>query len=262
MLFDTDGKPSPALLEVLKITGVDHDGTLQGIRDSTQSTWYEAGKFRAAIVEQHAQLKTDLMPRFFKLGVIDPVQAKELEYDLAIVLGATLTAVRKRIAFLSKEWERGVRFRQIVLIGSSRKLMPDKEGPELLFKSDNLDLPFDGNWVNPEGLPETEGQMMGLVYDQIKNRLGWGEIPLTHSVHPGARANTAETFEYWLQEHKVTPCKCLLVSSQPFVADQELAACEVLKGFEVEAIGYGAPPSIPATTFLDALAKLIYKLAA
>src|SRR5690606_17150403 len=120
MLFDNAGKPTSALLEVLRITGVDHDGTLLGIRNSTQSTWYQSGKIRASIGEEHGDLKTALMPFFMKLGLINEVLASNREYNNVLLLGATLLAVRKRLAFLMKEWDRGVRFQQVVLLGSSR----------------------------------------------------------------------------------------------------------------------------------------------
>jgi hypothetical protein len=259
-LFDSKGQATEALQEVLRLTGVDHDGTLVGIRNSTQSTWYQTGKIRADIGEEHADLKTALMPYFMKLGLIDPIKAKGLLYDTTLVLGATLVAVRKRLDFLMMEWERGVRFGQIVLIGSGRPLTP-KEIPDLL-NSRNPELPFDDEWVNTSEIPATEGRMMRLVYDQAQTIFPWTEKVEVHfSIHPG-KANTEETIQHWLGEAKPLPSACLAVSSQPFVADQELGVGKILPvGFQVEAIGYAAPPSIAVTAFLDALAKLIYKLA-
>ena len=260
MLFDNAGKPTSALLEVLRITGVDHDGTLLGIRNSTQSTWYQSGKIRASIGEEHGDLKTALMPFFMKLGLINEVLASNREYNNVLLLGATLLAVRKRLAFLMKEWDRGVRFQQVVLLGSSRPLN-EKEIPELLNAS-NLELPFDDSWTTGAEVPATEGQMMRMVYDQAQSRFPWKEEgKVVFRIHPG-KANTEETIHHWLSEENPSPASCLAISSQPFVKDQELAVRKVLPAqFQVEAIGYAVPPSIPATVFLDNLAKIIFKLA-
>lgn len=261
MLFDKKGNPASALLDVLRITGVDHDGTLMGIRNSTQSTWYQSGKIRANIGEEHGDLKTALMPLFMKLGLMEEVKAKDREYDNVLLLGATLLAVRKRLAFLMREWNRGVRFQQIVLLGSGRPLT-EKESAESLFDSKNPELPFDEEWAKPPVFPGNEGEMMWMVYDQAASRFPWkNEAEVIFCIHPG-KANTEETILHWMEVKTPLPGKCLAVSSQPFVGYQELTVRKVLPdSFLVEAIGYGAPPSIPVTVFLDNLAKVIYELA-
>lgn len=261
MLFDNDRKPTPTLLEVLRIAGVDHDGTLAGIHEATQGSWYVAGKLRAEIEERHAHNREDLMPLFSLLGLVEAVHAKREEYSIALLLGATLVAVRKRLAFLIKEWERGVRFKLLILVGSSRKLLPT-ETVELMLDPNNPDLPFDPSWCKPAQLPLTEGQMMRLVYDQVDASVPWKfQVGVVFSFTEGT-SNTAQSVEHWAQAWSPPPATCLAVSSQPFVADQQLAIRKVLAdGFQAEGVGYPAPPSIRVSVFLDSLAKQIDKLA-
>ena len=107
-LFDTTNNPSQPLLELLALMSVSHDGTLRGIRHATQAAWYESGKFRAQIQERHADKKIDALPYLDALGFIhevEPLEGRNFEHGL--VLGGTVTAVRRRLAFALMLMARG-----------------------------------------------------------------------------------------------------------------------------------------------------------
>ena len=131
LFFDASGNPTRPLLNLLSLCEVEHVGTLPSIRDATQREWYQAGKLRAEIAEKHGSKKEQVLPLFEQLGLVSEVRSNRLEHSFCLLLGATVVAVRKRLAFLLSEWERGVRFVHLAFLGSNRPLMQDKERSEI-----------------------------------------------------------------------------------------------------------------------------------
>lgn len=261
--FDTDGTPTPALEGILTLFEVKHDRTLLSIRDATQKEWYQAGKLRAEIVEQHQEKRGEAMPLFAELGCVHEINAPIKDYLHALVLGGTVTAVRKRLAFFRKQWQEGVRFQKLFLIGSQRKLIPGKEAESVIFNPENAELPYDAPQKPPSYIPQNEADMMTAVYQQAANRFPWDmKMTLVSSGDVGERpANTEETLNTWMRMGSMGG-KCLVVSSQPFVSFQQLISTKVLgrKHPRIDCIGYEFPGA-SVSQILDTIAKVIYELA-
>lgn len=264
-LFHTDGTPRRPLVELLEILGVQHDGTIASIRNATQTCWYQAGKFSAEIRDtvNTASRHAGLMRFFAALRLCEKVVPRLPQYDHCLLLGATVTAVRRRLAFLRDQWNvphYGVRFRNLFLLGSERLLFSDKESPEILFNSENEDLPFNAFRLSSHELPTTEWEMMQFVHRTAD--LPWKKESVGFAyVHtPGVRANTGDTIQAWLKEFNPKPGSCLAVSSQPYVGYQEAVIRNILlEKFPMEAIGSAAGESTPAAVYLDTLAKQIFE---
>lgn len=263
-LFNTDGEPNPLLLNILKLFEVEHDGTLTNIRDATQTAWYQAGKLRTEIEERHGTKRDDAMPLFAELGFVGDVNPQCQHYLHALVLGGTVVAVRKRLAFLMKKWNEGMQFNNIHLIASKRPLLPDKESQNVIFNPMNAELPFDVPRKTITSVLQNEADMMSTVYALSQNKFPWGDMKmqLVSAENVGSRpANTEETLTAW-NKLSLMGGKCLIVSSQPYVSFQELIARKVLskRHARIDAIGYDFP-GITTSGLLDNLAKVIYELA-
>lgn len=259
LLFDSNGTPTQDLRDLLSLMEVEHDGSLAGIRSATQAEWYQAGRLRAEIAEKHGHKKDEAMPLLRNLGFFNEIRAQRMTHFHCAFLGATVTAVRKRLAFLHSEWNRGIRFTDLVFFGSNRPLMKDKESPEVLLNAENSDLPFSSDWKLEDDLPQTEIEMMRMVYRQA----GWLNedkvVFIEATGKDGRNANTRDTLELWGNGIRGD---VLVVSSQPFVSFQGIIAEKVLPSHaNPECIGYAANTTLPVTTFLDNVAKLVYELA-
>lgn len=258
-LFDNAGKPSDALLKLLQLTNVAHDGTLAGIRDATQREWYQEGRLRKDVEEQHASLKDQVMPLFRTLGMVDAVTAPVGGgFFNVLVLGATVTAVRKRYRYFRDEQRKqGWLWIGMYFLGSTRKL--GQQEIDLLLKPDNPDLPFSPDWEPILDTAVTEAQMMSMVAHQTVIR---DVMVLSTPEVEGRNANTGDTVRYWKEVIRCEEPDVLVVSSQPYVSYQGLTAQNVLgHPYRVTAIGYAAPPTITVSGYLDNVAKLIYELA-
>ncbi|MCB9808326.1 hypothetical protein H6770_03655 [Candidatus Peribacteria bacterium] len=262
--FDVNGQPSEPLLKLLERLGVQHDGTLKSIRDATQEAWYQAGKLRAEIKDtvEQGQLHNDVVGHFSQLGMMHAVES-EGSYEYALLLGATVAAVRKRLAFLRTQWEKGLLFKELVLLGSERDLIPEKEGHDVLFNPKNAELPFpEVRAKTAEAPPRNEIEMMEMVCQQAD--FPWDNRVRVTPVRTPGRANTSVTVQQWLKDAQPEPGTCLAMSSQPFVSFQTLVVEKELKKhnnrFSVDGIGY-ASLTLPVATYLDNVAKVIYELA-
>ena len=200
-----------------------------GIRDATQKAWYQEGKLRAEIQERHGDKQREAMSLFRRLGFVHEVRCRRQRYFHCGILGGTVVAVRKRLAFLISEWERGVRIMNLALLGSHRPLLADKESEAVLLRRDNTELPICDDWKLEGPLPDTEIEMMRLVYDQAKLPAAWREVlgpNRVTCVSPlNAKANTRDTLEVWGEE---MTSSVLLVSSQPFVSYQRAVAESIM----------------------------------
>lgn len=268
-LFDIDGDPSDPLIRLLDVCEVQHDSSLVSIRDATQAAWYQEGKLRSEILEgEHGPNRHLIIPLLQELGMIEALRAPVgSRWDYALLLGAMLTGVRKRLAHLEQLWLRGMRFRQLVMLGSRRPLNKDKEGASSLFDRHNKDLAVRDGWQAPKTVPTNEVEMMALLQDQAQ--LIWrGEVEVSIVDTPppsGRNTDTRDTVRHWLTSNP-TPGKCLVVSSQPFSQYQGMVVQSCLPpGFAPEdgvvAVGYRAPDSITVSAHLDSVAKTIFEIA-
>ncbi len=242
-LFDTSGVPRPELTELLRLFHIGHDGSMRGIRDALQFAWLVPGKLRAEISDDDDRSKLpQFLPIFRSLGMVDAITAGGT-YSYALVGGAKRTAVEKRIRFLTELWmDERVRFERLVLLGSGRTLMRDEESSPLR--------------------TAVESQMMLDVFRKLCSVLPWPDslfVDATHCPKPADRnASVEDTATAWKTQFAPPIGPCLGVFSQPFVAQQALAAELALgTGFPVTGVGYEAIPSYGLRVYLDNIAKQV-----
>jgi len=265
-LFD-NGTATGPLLQLLSLTEVTHDGTLDGIHRATQENWRQHGKHSGDIVDRFPGLLGQVTPIFDSLGYTGEQSAPRDRYDIAIVFGAYILAVRKRFAMLKRLWDDGLRFDQLVLLGSARKAHPEKES---LAKVNSAEggLQLDPQWENLEEVPPTEAKLMETVLWQSRLPEEWRdnflvvETPLRTDRPEKPDPSGEDTIEYWLNQHDDGANSALGVYSQPQVRHMEMVTRRLLlpRGIEIDLVGYAAPPSTNVSQVLDTVAKVIHEL--
>ena len=198
------------------------------------------------------------MPFLRQLGLVDEISATQSRNEMAIVLGAVKSAIRKRYAILIREYRQGVRFRNLVMCGSARP------NSEVVTDFDNEFLPFPENtsFDGYENPPKDEADLMEAIYHLARPTFPWRRdvVPFfKKTIGKGRNANTKDTLTDW---GTFPTGKILLVSSQPFVSYQALIAQKCLpSSCKIEAIGAAASPTLAVSKFLDNVAKIIFELA-
>ena len=244
-LHDTVGRPSEALLQILSLFGVCHDGSWKCIQEATEKAWLSHGRgterWELEPIKDFTPEKT--YASFTSLEMTQTLFAEKMYYDYGVVLGATVQTVRQRFWFLKAEWERGVRFPILVILTGDRPLDPTVESEKALIDPTNSPYPFRAGWCWDKELPQNETEMMRLVFDQLALPEAWRAMPVLFVDTPQPsglkRPHTEHTLHHWLAMHP-TPGSLLIVSNQPFVCRQNaLLRLHMPPSFEMETVGEG-----------------------
>lgn len=245
VLTTEEGSPSPALLKTLKAFDIQNDGTWKTIVFETQKKWIRPpNKERWEVADNREGSPEHHLTLFRNLEMVDEIQATQCCYDYAVVLGATVDRVRDRFGFLKREWERGVRFKKLVILTGDRPLNPEFEDRAHLTDPKLSTQPFRIGWKFYGKLPSNETEMMQLVYDQMALPRDWDKIAAMFVDTPqqeGKRPNTKDTFRHWLTSNPASG-SLLILSDQPFLGRADTLARKMMPPtFSIETVGAGIP---------------------
>lgn len=265
-----DGKHLPAipLIKLARNHGIECDysnTTAAQLSAAMQERWLRATDHQYQIPGGPPS-EHDLA--FLKqLGLVDAVSAQQRPYAGAFILGATVVAVRKRLAYLEEQCAKdpdasgfSITFSTVYMLGGARPIDTEKESPAVL--NTPAELSFKSGWAPPSEIPTTEAGMMRLVFEQ-SDITPWEGVFIDTPLQPTSdgktrHPNTTDTVKEMLKTG-LKPDTYLVVSSQPFVARQTINVQQALpKGFTVVGMGYGAAPTTPIKTYLDEVARLLY----
>lgn len=259
-----------ALLELLKIVGMEQknaEPTLSEINAFAQANLIRKGERWEAQTDRFERLKPQLFPLLTQLGFIDSAAPLYSEYEGAIVYGALLPRVRVRLQYLIDQWENGVRFNHIYFLGGERPLQKEIETEQALLTEDLLK--FKKDWKNPAQIPQTETEMMRLVWEQTEIpeemkqvQVHFINAPMKIDPKNGQliRPNTADTVIFWLKESPVKG-KYLGVTNSPYIVRQDLVTRTLAgNGYLFDTIGPAARPHEKMIILLDELARVIFLL--
>jgi hypothetical protein len=238
---------SQPLEDLLLLLEIKHDHGLASIVAQTQRAWLRpAGSERWHLEDSFASKKAQIEPLLVQMGLVAPVFAENKTYDYGVILGSLVPSMRERARFLIDEWNKGVRFKQLVFLGGQRELDPSQES-------------LAG--------AKTETDAMKIIYAQTNWPKAMKKLPVLFVDAPAkpragqkpARPNTGDTIYAWLKEG-VKPGSVLAVSSQPFVHYQDAVLRTILpSAFRVQTIGPRAKTELSMAIHLDNLARLLYQ---
>lgn len=268
-LLQEDGRPSPYLKQLLQATAIDDSAPLDAIVAQTQSTWLRPQGSERWNFPLSGGWQLD--PKSIENSPLacewPPSQS---HYRYALVLGATVSSVRVRLATLVSAWQRGCRFESIVFLTSGRPLNSEIEGPDVLLLVDPL-LPDDPDWSFPNSLPSTESAMMLFLFQrahlprELKElRLSIVDVPMRQVEGAPVRPNTRDTIVAWLATSPAAG-SCLAFSSQPFAGYQNAllrrhlpfpleTAAKAMTGAYIQSQGERLQPIL-----LDSAARWLYE---
>lgn len=239
--------PSPALLELLEVCGIEHDGSLEDVMKRTQKAWYQGGKERWELEKLKGLKEEEVFPLLDRLHVLETIHAPLETYDYVLVHGSLLNRVEKRILFLASEWKRGVRFNKIVFLTGDRPLLPEEM---VRLKGETNEVEMIQFVYKHAALPE----------EMRKLPVEWISAPKVEKNGKLVRPGTKETILEWIKRNPA-PGKCLAISNQPYVGYQDAIARTYLPAeFSLLTIGNEADQSTTVEIHLDNLARWLYAI--
>lgn len=258
-VVDVQGKPTDALLQLLELTGIEHDGSLASIVQVTQKSQAEwlrkQGTKRWDIAETNPENKDQFFVLFHQLFMINEIKPSLQKYDYVLWTGATFKPAKSRLRYLIEIWESGVRFDTVVLLSGARPLLESEKS--YMISAYNLD---------EATCPQTEFEMMKFVYDTIVMPEDMRQVPIVMIDVPMqitktgilAYPTTGDTVNLWMASNP-TPGTCLVISNQPYVGYQDSVSRSLLpKDFIVETVGKESQDT-KIGIYLDTLARNLYQ---
>lgn len=267
-VLDEKLKATTLFSDLLELTHVSHDGTLDNIVVATQKAWLRpAGKERYETQKR----KFDDAERMIKLleilGYVHSTVPLRQYYDRALVFGSLLGGILYRLDYLCQLWKQGIRFKKVIFLGGKRTLVSEKENSDLLF-ADPSRL-FKNNAATQRlqhDFPTSEDELMVLLADAMV--FPWEEESVTVEVVRapallGARrATTFDTVQAWLAHEPELDLTCIAVSNQPHVAYQQAVLFSAVPSTIIcETVGNEMKFAIDdLSIILDSIARQLYQI--
>lgn len=271
-LRDSRGAPSEALLNFCEFCSDDEPKTWENVLKITQNWVISTENKKEGIWPSPCRKRSshELYNILSALHSTQVIPSYYATYDYAVVLGGTLTAIRHRVFFLKQEWDRGVRFKEIIFLTGDRPRFEALEDEALL-----LDPNFVGYIISPawsfEGfLPKNEKEIAQFVWEQMELPEAWKSEKVKVSFieakgkEKGKFASRKDSLQAWLAKNPDVG-KVLFVSSQPYIGLDSLVICKEFyyTKFIFDTIGPGFSMSLLNTErglgiCCDAIAKWVY----
>lgn len=210
---------------------------LETITGQKPTEWIQKGD-RWDFEDRYKDLKEKILPQLEAMGLFDEKLAQNEHYDYALVLGALQGAVETRVNHLIKEWERGVRFNEVVFLTGQRPLHKSKEAKLFHLKTETAMMLY--VWKNTE-MPKEMRSIIPTIIDAP---------PLPSRGRP----TTESTVYAWL-EHSPKPGSVLMVSNQPYVNYQHAVLSALLPSFKIEGVGAAGGKNLSLSILMDTLGK-------
>ncbi len=206
--------------------------------EDVEELWMQKGKERWEYDKRYEYMRPVAWPLFEKAGLIFEAAPQKEHYDYALVHGALLPAVQKRIEYLASLWKKGTRFDKIVFLTGARPLRDaEKAACDLIWESEMVEWVYLRSEL-PKDIPAS---FINAPQKQVEG--AW------------VRPQTIDTLRAWIQTEPKAG-SCLGVSNQPYVGYQNAVMRSLLPaGFTVETVGPAVEGEPTVALILDTIAK-------
>ncbi len=257
-LFDEQYHPTRPLRDILELTGIKHNGTIEDIVIKTQEAWLSKQKERW-YMDQTPHPEHDKLTELFKqIDAEDALTPKKNHYTYALLMGATAFRMKLRLDYLLEQISKGITFDELIMISGERPLDPAVEDPARISKIFNTPLELAATF-------KTEGDVMEYLKSQLPSEILAKKVTVVRApmkqLPDGSftRPTVGDIIPAWLKKANPQPGTCLVVSNQPYVHYQEASVRLYLPDtFEIDAIGDAASATDYDPVKLDNLARWIY----
>lgn len=254
------------LLELAERNGIacSANTTAEELSASMQARWLRAEEHQFQIPKGPPNDRELFLLK--NLGMVWAVEPPPMNYEGTLLLGASLTGMRRRLAFVLQQraTQKGLDTGTIYFLTSKRSVK--NESMDALNTPDGI--PFKTGWMPPAAIPETETDIARILWAQSDIPKGmlaeFVDTPLQPTETAGItrNPNTTDTVSEFMTRNPIQGT-WLMASSQPFIERQLLNVEETLKifpgAYTIIEMGPAAAPDLPLKTYLDEVARLLYQ---
>ncbi len=231
-LRDSRGAPSEALIDFFEFCSTNSPKTWESILKIAKE-WFVSIEDKKNGIWPSPCLKRSTHELYNILSALHSTQvipSYYATYDYAVILGGTLTSMRSRLFFLKQEWDRGVRFKEIVFVTSDRVRSEALEDQTLLLEPNFVGYIVSPAWSFEGFLPKNEKEIAEFVWSQMERPEEWESEKMkvsfieAKSKEGGKFSSRKDSLQAWLSMNP-NPGKVLFVSSQPYIGLDNLVIC-------------------------------------
>lgn len=230
------------ILKIAQLT----DGDLTSIYEWSQQFLRKGERWEI----QDSKLETkraDIMPLLKAMGLVDAKNPAFMTYTGAIVHGALLSTMQKRLEYLVDQWKAGVRFNHLYFLTGERDIIPEHE-----------------SYLSIDKNPKTEYDLAIILWEKTPLPEDMRKQVILHFINAlkkdAMRPNTVDTVISWLSENPPKG-RYLAVSNAPYIVRQDLILRSLSPiDIEIDTIGYAAKSDEKIAIFLDEIARILYFL--
>lgn len=256
------------LLELADRNGITHSAntTAEELSASMQAHWLRAEEHQFQILKRPPNDRELCLLN--RLGMVQAIEPPPMSYEGTLLLGATLPRMRRRLAFVLKQWNenKGLDTGTIHFLVNQRKRDLEEESMDAICMPDGI--PFKDGWSHEAAAPETETAIARIIWEQSVIPKGilaeFVDTPLqpTETAGVARNPNTTDTVVEFMRRGPIQGT-WLMASNQPFIQRHLLNIEATLKIFPgayiIVEMGPEADPELPLKTYLDEVARLLYQ---
>ena len=246
---------------LLNILNIPHSNDLDNMVEATQAWRRAPDQERWQLKDLNIDQKTydKALLQLQQLDLINEIKPQQTAYDYALLLGATVPRMQKRLDHLISLWKTGTRFNKIIFLVGIRPLVPEIDTIQ------QLTARTVGNNPHKDAFPATELEGAEMIIHSTSMPDAMRQLPVEYVSTPRRwednrwqRANTRETTTTW-SKTKPKPGSALVMSEQPSAHYQvEVVRQELPESFSIDLAARPALPETRLVILLDALALWLH----
>jgi hypothetical protein len=231
-----------ALNELFLHFGIDPNGD---VVEQTQEKWLrKPGQERWEMDELSDADRAFVFDWANRQALFSPWVPAALNFDNAVLLGASTHSMKVRVAYLVKLWTQGHRFNMIVWLTGERPLDPTYEE------------------FTDHCYTEADAAQTIMAHSELPEEMR--QLPILYIIAPmkeGNRPTRVDTVKDWLSMDS-RPGSCLFISGQPFCMNDYAVMVRLLSSaIDFDVAGVGINPDRyknGAAVLLDSIARYLY----
>lgn len=263
----TDIPPQALLASLMGEMEIPHQNSLQSLIKTSQQWRRQPGQERWEMqdIVLPEEKEKAVMGCLEQLSLIKELTPERTHFEYALLLGATVPRMERRMNHLAQLWEQGVRFNKLIFLVGQRPLVDAIDKTDSLIAK-NIGKQATGHKAEvARPLTETEGAR--LVYESINMPASMKHVEVDFIDSPRnwegdhwQRANTRDTLKRWMLD-RPEPGATLVISDQPHALYQlEVVRQELPDAFLTEVAAQQADKDARLILCLDALALWLHNL--
>jgi len=263
-----DGNLTKPMQDLLKLSYVQYDGSLQDCMNATQHHWIRPHDVKRWEMDDTSFAnRREIWDAFEKLHIVQRIEPmhedylffKKTQHTFMVVTGGSYDVMKAKMQYIKNLHDKSVNCCVLIFLGTDRKL-------DLVHEIESMKQDF---CFSTDALPQTELEMIKYMSEKMipKSITYYGdrEYICVQNSHDSLCANmdACNALQAWLKSSSyVNSAKAdmLIISSQPYIAyEHSLFTSYMPQDYTIQTVGPATIEFMHPGVYFDMLARLVYQ---